>query len=410
MVLLILLTALGGYLRYVKTDWNKDILYSKTEYRLAGDEYGYDKSVRVLLEKGYYGFTPFSTPEGPNAFTTPGYTLFLAGIYTVFGYGEDPPLVAIQAIQNLLSLCTGFIFFWIAWRLFNNRFISCLIFFFCMIHPGFIYLSSYLFTETLYLFLLSAFALVMILHFQKGGGHEFLMGLLFGCTLLVRPVLFPFFLLLLGFMLLQKRKKKLSWRPILLLAGGLLLIMGPWWIRNLVTMGKMVILAEQAGNPLLWGSFPYNDNADVDPAIPPDELGKLAWQRIFQGFTQEFWLYLEWYTIGKAEYLINTVYTGFLHVTSAAEDLFYKNLAMAGGAGLVVSLLWNRKKKEFLWVLLLGLTGFVLYLPFAPTTRYFYAIVPFTFLGIACFVQLLVYIARGLVKKKIRKQQAGTGM
>ncbi|MEV3597345.1 hypothetical protein ABNE35_02535 [Paenibacillus larvae] len=87
------------------------------------------------------------------------------------------------------------------------------------------------------MFLLSAFALVMILHFQKGGGHEFLMGLLFGCTLLVRPVLFPFFLLLLGFMLLQKRKKKLSWRPILLLAGGLLLIMGPWWIRNLVTMG-----------------------------------------------------------------------------------------------------------------------------------------------------------------------------
>ncbi|MDT2248382.1 hypothetical protein P7H16_17695 [Paenibacillus larvae] len=107
MVLLILLTALGGSLRYVKTDWNKDILYSKTEYRLAGDEYGYDKSVRVLLEKGYYGFTPFSTPEGPNAFTTPGYTLFL---YCIRIWGGSP-LVAIQAIQNLLSLCTGFIFF-----------------------------------------------------------------------------------------------------------------------------------------------------------------------------------------------------------------------------------------------------------------------------------------------------------
>ncbi|AQT86077.1 hypothetical protein B1222_19330 [Paenibacillus larvae subsp. pulvifaciens] len=111
MVLLILLTALGGYLRYVKTDWNKDILYSKTEYRLAGDEYGYDKSVRVLLEKGYYGFTPFSTPEGPNAFTTPGYTLFLAGIYTVFGYGEDPRWWLSRPFKIFLAYVQDLFFF-----------------------------------------------------------------------------------------------------------------------------------------------------------------------------------------------------------------------------------------------------------------------------------------------------------
>ncbi|WP_139993120.1 glycosyltransferase family 39 protein [Paenibacillus paridis] len=381
-----LLLLMGLLLRCYYIDWNKE---------LTGDEVGYNKMVLQLLHEGIYGYAPYASSEQPNAFTTPGYPLFLAGCYLVFGYANDqPPIVQIQALQLLIQLLCALLMYRISNRLFEHSGISLFVMGCFLLHPTFILSPLFLLTETLYGFFFLLFVYFLVIAMQKGRLREyFWIGILFGVCILIRPTIVPFILILIAGIAVKHRRGGIVQvlRPVCLVVAGFLLMLLPWWIRNVMSLHKIVWLAEQSGNPLLWGSFPFTRRPAVDPTEDPAEMGKMAYQRIINGFRSDFFTYLSWYTWGKMMYFIQNIFPrlGFITENLVIRMIIrtiHVAMALAGFAGLLKMLVHERRNGSYLLLALLAFCSVVLYLPFSPTPRYFYPTLPLCFLGMGYLI------------------------
>jgi 4-amino-4-deoxy-L-arabinose transferase-like glycosyltransferase len=383
-VVLALLICLGLLLRIRYTDWSKEQYQAQNvaHVKLAGDEVGYDLAVRQLIEKGFYGYAPYAVSKEPNAFTTPGYPLFLAACYRVFGYGMQPPIAQIQAVQIAIDMLSGLLLYWIALRLFRRFWVAAVVISLYYIHPSFIFAPSYLLTETVYGFVSLLFVLQLLRFLERPGalaGIAF--GVTFGAAVLIRPAVLPFLALFLGFVTVQAMRRRLSWLGGAGVLAGFLCLMIPWWARNYLVLHRLVLVAEQAGNPLLFGSFPYELNPKIDVSANPAVMQQLALDRIRAGFRIYPLLYLQWYTIGKTWVLIKDVYAGF-HGMPKLIVLLHRGAMMLGLAGLVASLKDAQKDLRLIWILILAAGSIIVYLPFAPTSRYLSPVIPLALLGI----------------------------
>ena len=86
------------------------------------------------------------------------------------------------------------------------------------------------------------------------------------------------------------------------------IIISPWWIRNYREYGMFIPLAASSGNPMLQGT--YINYEQTPENIVYYKLGKNALEtnqnevetakkRMIEGFKNDFWRYLKWYTIDK---------------------------------------------------------------------------------------------------------------
>lgn len=138
-ILLVLLVLISLVIKLSVTDWNKT---------LVGDEIGYDKMVKQLIDQGIYGYKPYSFSKASNAFTTPGYPLFIAPFYILFGYDANhAPVSSIQLMQILISLGTSLLIYLISRKLFEAPWISLICLSLSLFHPSFVYSPSFLLTE-----------------------------------------------------------------------------------------------------------------------------------------------------------------------------------------------------------------------------------------------------------------------
>lgn len=391
MLIFMILLLLGLVLRCYYTDWNK---------KLTGDEVGYNKMVLQLLHDGVYGYTPYDYSKEPNAFTTPGYPLFLAGCYVIFGHdGDKPPIVQIQALQILIQILSAVIFYAIARRLFEHRGISLLMMSCILFHPSFILSPLFLLTETLYGFFFLLFIYLLVRVMQGSSMPWFLgLGLVFGICILIRPAIIPFIAVLLAGVFIFGRKQRVVpvWKSLSAIIIGFVLIMMPWWVRNMVTLDRILLLAEQGGSPLLWGSFPFTRFPNVESGLDAAEMGRMAYQRIIDGFSHDFFVYFSWYTWGKMMFFIREIFPGLSYLTSNAMvsstiTSLHIILVCMGLLGLLKMFIHERKNGAYMMVAMLALVSILLYLPFSPTPRYFYPVLPLCFLG---FGYLVLCISR----------------
>jgi 4-amino-4-deoxy-L-arabinose transferase-like glycosyltransferase len=381
-IIFTILIVLGLLLRCYYTDWDK---------KLTGDEVGYNKMVLQLLHEGVYGYTPYVYSEKPNAFTTPGYPLFLAGCYVVFGYaGDHPPVVQIQALQILIQLICAVIMYMIARRMFAHTGISLFIMACYLFHPTFILSPLYLLTETLYglFFLLFIYLLVRCTKVTKLRWF-LLLGVVFGICILIRPTIVPFIVILLAGVAVYGRKHGMAavLKAISTIIIGFVVVMLPWWIRNWITLDKVLLLAEQTGNPLLWGSYPFERRPNVDVSQDPAEMGRIAYERIINGFRNEFFTYLSWYSWGKIMIYISEIFPGLGYMTankllSKMITIMHLIVMVIGLGGLVKIIIHERRNASYMMIALLAVFSILLYLPFSPTPRYFYPTIPLCFLGL----------------------------
>lgn len=115
--------------------------------------------------------------------------------------------------------------------------------------------------------------------------------------------------------------------------------MSPWWIRNYLVLDKVVILAEQSGNPLLWGTFPFDNSPTIDVSEDPKLMQEKAIERIKMGFTHEPLLYASWYTWGKSWYLIKDIWPGNHNVSKLLfSKLAHYLIVFLGFSGLLIML------------------------------------------------------------------------
>jgi hypothetical protein len=90
---------------------------------VAGDSLLYGDIASNLIQHGVYGFTSGSTPPdafgiSPTLIRLPGYPLFLAVCFGIFGVGQYNAVMYIQAIADLVTCCLASA---LAGRLFGSR-------------------------------------------------------------------------------------------------------------------------------------------------------------------------------------------------------------------------------------------------------------------------------------------------
>ena len=180
----------------------------------------------------------FKTGLAETAMREPGYPIFLAGIFKLFG----PQIQAARALNlsraaNLfLAMLIGLMVAALAQRVTDDRSVgipAALIFWF---HPGTVIAEARVGVEIFFIFFLMLFMFSLYRAIDRATTLDyFVAGLTLGCVVLIRstPLLFPAVLFVyLAFKARSGRERILAALHIGVMVAGTALIMAPWIVRN----------------------------------------------------------------------------------------------------------------------------------------------------------------------------------
>jgi len=229
-------------------------LYLKTFISPEDHEYGIIAR-NLIAGKGFSYYWFRGAESQPSSMQAPFYPLFLALFYWIGGI-NSLTFLSIQAVQALLSSLTALLIYLTVNRLFNRRVALCACFLVAF-YPYFIMYSLRLVPCTTILFFL-ALAIYFLYKTKEEPtkANQFFCGLSMAITLLSEPVVFPFFLLSLLW-LMQNHSEPLSHkvRRSLLILSVMLLGMSPWLIRNF-SIHHRVVFKPAFGYCLWIGNHP----------------------------------------------------------------------------------------------------------------------------------------------------------
>jgi 4-amino-4-deoxy-L-arabinose transferase-like glycosyltransferase len=206
-------------------------------------------------------------------FRPPGYPLFLAGCYSVFG----PNLRVVGFAQAVLGALTALVIFFLARYLFDDTtgWIAAAI---AAVYPFFVFYSALLLTETLFIALLTG-GMALLIHAARSQrlGSAALAGLVLGLGVLTRSSLIGFIVFVAPFWWLATRARGLgrSAQAYALMLLGLAIVLSPWVIRNYRLTGHLVLTTLQAGHDL------YEANSPEATGGPASHL--IDWDKATEG-------------------------------------------------------------------------------------------------------------------------------
>jgi 4-amino-4-deoxy-L-arabinose transferase-like glycosyltransferase len=222
---------------------------------LISDERDYHQLAVALLNTGTYGYDNIPTAYRPIA-----YPLLIAGVYAVIG--EHP--IAVRLLQAVIDCITALLLFFLVRdtspkaQLFA---FSAWLFYL----PAVLYVN-FLLSESVFTFLLVAAIFVL----ERGALHRGLSATLVGCLLgvltLMKPAMFLFIIAISLVMPLIGTPLR-RYKFVVL---GTLLVIGPWVVRNYLSLGKAT-LATNGGINLLIGNNP-NATGAYNSSFPEEAL------------------------------------------------------------------------------------------------------------------------------------------
>ncbi len=184
----------------------------------------------------------------------PGYPIFLAAIYSIFGLNS---FTAVRIIQSILRALCVFIIYDLVASNYDKKtgIIASLLWAF---EPSSLLISNYLLTETLFTVILLLTILLMNYAVKKMKLiFIFCGGFCYACSLLISDraiVLLPFILVWL-FITIPERKKKVIYCTALLLTSAL--FVSPWSVRNSLIHKQFVFITTHGGKNLWLYNNPY---------------------------------------------------------------------------------------------------------------------------------------------------------
>jgi len=224
----------------------------------AGDSIVYEQIARNVLERHVYSHLD-EAPFSPSYVRLPGYPLFLAAIYSVFGHTNDG---AVRIIQALIDTGTCVLVAWLAWlwqpdeRRKALTAIAALAL--AAVNPFTTIYTATILTEVPATFLIVAACIATTFAFREDKFERelrwwALAGLLTGIDVLFRPEV-GLVTAAIGVVILVKMLRRPTQRiPRTILAGlalsfAFLLVLAPWSIRNWRTLHVFQPLAPPNGN------------------------------------------------------------------------------------------------------------------------------------------------------------------
>lgn len=248
-----------------------------------GDEFTYDLLARNLASGTGYGFAPGE----PSVWRAPLYPMILALIYRAFGSSY----VLVVILQAVVGGLTAPLLALLGLRLFKDPAPAILAGAMFAIHPLLIFTVDLLYSETIYLALLLLFTCACLKMVQEEGKGSWAVvgGILLGLSVLMKPNLLLFPLLLLPWIWLMLRRLGRT-----LVVGGLVslvmvLVVLPWTVRNYRVTGAIVPVSANSGLNLWQGNHPRADGAafplsEVDPLQDYSEVER---DRIYRSWALE---------------------------------------------------------------------------------------------------------------------------
>lgn len=230
------------------------------------DAFNYNASAVRLLNTGVYRYGGLDVVHSarPNAFTVPGYALFLAGIYSVLPHGDDlvadvvAAQVPVELAQLLLAICAAVLIAYAGYRL-GGQVLGWMAGILAVGYVPFGMNATVELTETLALFLISVVvvcAVELADADSRSAKHDIVwavaLGVAGGLSTLVRPTALLWLAVPVAATIWVRRG---SPRHALRVAGVTLacvtLVMLPWWARNAQDFRRFVPLTTSASKPLL---------------------------------------------------------------------------------------------------------------------------------------------------------------
>jgi len=364
-------------------------LYLRLHFLLNGqlaplewDQLNYTKLAIQLLDHGIYAYRATE----PNTLVTPGLPMFLTFMFAVFGYEPpEPTLMLVRYVQCFIALGAIWFIYLIGRRLFHPA-AGVLAALLAAIYPSYVWSATLILTEVIFLTSLTALLYMQVRIIQENRPRDHIIaGILLGTTVLIRPNSLPLAVVPYLFLWLQHRKLFL---PLILRGvGAFSLVMLPWWIRNLVTFGEFIPVAKgEAGNPFLGGTDPYFMGT-IDWSKVQEE-GQFAegMRRIREGFREDPWLWIRWFTVGKFKVFFRTLWVGMYPSSVYAWYYTFLNklhfiVVYVGLAVLPLMTLRGSRSYAYLFVSL-GMFWTIHQL-FIPVDRYLYGMLPFLMLGVS---------------------------
>ncbi|QDP41616.1 ArnT family glycosyltransferase [Radiobacillus deserti] len=394
-------------------------LYYGWDLSIGSDDTGYVRSAKTLLDTGM--LTYHKPNDTPTVHIMPGQPLFLAAIFLIFGTGAIGTIAG-KIIFILLGVgCVYFVYLigkyvgnvWIGLMtalmlacflpqiLTDNLFLTETPFMFCFI--AMIYYSLRLANERTWknFYLLMAF---------------YLLAVLFKATI----ALFPF--LLLFYFVIKKYPIKLAIKQLGVAAIILVVVLGPWWVRNYIQFGDFIPLTGGAGNPLLLGTYQgegylygetYEDTVIKISKEHPDANAyehlqyqyDAAIERMEMWHNKDsdsFWrsyLQLKPQMQWDGQFYWKEIYS----VTKEFMDRIHNRIVDLALLSLLAVPFMKGKRKEYLFLI-----GFILYNTIFNSIYYAYdrynqPLMFILFLGIATAIYLLAHGAYRLAKRLLQR-------
>ncbi|UCC43042.1 MAG: glycosyltransferase family 39 protein [Candidatus Zixiibacteriota bacterium] len=225
---------------------------------LTVDNYYHHNWARTIADGNFLGDTTY--------FRAPFYVFCLASVYALVG----PSLMAARVFGLIVGLGSIYMTYKLGQRLFDRRIglIAALVH---ALYPIALYFEAELLLDSLFTLLLQIAVYKLVDWYENpGAGNLFLVGMWTGLAAITRPtalVLVPVVILI-----MVLRKKSIRWlgKQCLVLITGLVVFVGPVFVRNLVVGGDAVLIASQGGINFYLGN---NSSADGVSAIMPEPLG-----------------------------------------------------------------------------------------------------------------------------------------
>ena len=346
-------------------------------------------------------------------FTGPGYPLFLAGIYSLFGHQYE----IVWIIQALIHALTALLVAKTAQLLFNQNENKNLISLIAMglygFYPDLIQSTAILMSETLYLSLIvCATYFGLKLSEQSSLKFNLLFPFLLGLAVIVRPVALVLFLFVIIYWLYQKRFKNFIFTIVIVI-----LLISPFSYFFSKKTGDFTLLSN-AGQYDLWlGNNPYANGEII--VIPEEaetfkglqsekEVNKKALQEVSRFIREEplNWLKLQLIKTSKYFSLIRpygfwfylSKFQQLLIVIPSAAFLF---LAFIGGISGLALALRNYKNRLHSLFAIMAAAAPLSIIPIIVEPRFHFQIYPFLMVYAAYF---LIRLSEWKLMPKIEKK------
>lgn len=218
---------------YVNSIWAKGISYIiPPDHELEfGDSDAYNKLAYSLITRGDF----YNPANQISAWVTPGYPLFLAGIYIIFGYS----FLAVIIVQTLLLTSSFILIFSLSRRLYNQT-VAYIVLAILLLSLRLIVYVPQVYTEILFIFFISV---ILFSYFKLIGNDKYsyawsiLTGFAMGFGFLVRPVIMPVLIIIPIFLLINHK----SFRYIVICSLVAILIISIWLYRNYKVFNRLLI-------------------------------------------------------------------------------------------------------------------------------------------------------------------------